>query len=154
MSCVDCVKIKIYKNINLCLIYPLCYSSDVASLMQKMNDVLVADEEYVDGLDVIVMYQDTVFPDNAVYFNDLDMQLNLTGRANRFIDIFHKDDNQLVEFSKIFNLFAVNNRDFAKKVIYKFNVKDAVAELELDEHLEKIEAFFSTLPNEHDDFTV
>jgi len=122
--------------------------------MQKMNDVLVADEEYVDGLDVIVMYQDTVFPDNAVYFNDLDMQLNLTGRANRFIDIFHKDDNQLVEFSKIFNLFAVNNRDFAKKVIYKFNVKDAVAELELDEHLEKIEAFFSTLPNEHDDFTV
>lgn len=142
----DYFKFKIIKGLNLVLIYPVCISGNFAGMMQLMNDEITKDPDYREGLNAIVQYQDSRLPYDEFYYNDLDRKVLLTARVNILVDVFSPDEKQLAYFARIFKVFAVNNKDFTKKTYYVYSLEEAIKYLQLEDHADMIEKFYSEKP--------
>jgi len=146
MQLLDTYKYRILPHLNLILVFPVIKSGDVIRMMQKMNDVVFADPEYRDNMNAIVQYQETDFPKNEIFYNDLDKNIFLSVKTNIYVDIFNENEKHMEKFSKVFNIFAKQNSSFSKKVCYSYSVQEAISILGLHEHSEIIKQFFSEKP--------
>jgi hypothetical protein len=146
MNPLDFFKYKVLTDLNLVLAFPISKSGDLSGLMQTMNDTLISHPGYVEKMDVIIDYRQTEFPDFEVYYNDLDKLVSLSVRLGTLVDIMRPDKKHLEEYSKIFNVFAVNNKGFAEKVVYAYSVDESIAALGHQDHADIIKEFFSTPP--------
>lgn len=105
------------------------------SFIQELNDAIINDTEYREGMNMIADLSVSSFSGDTFYGNDFDMKVSIKIRIDNLVEIL-PDRKETIDKFNIFHLFKRRNKGYYKTRDFATSLEQAFEKLGISENRE------------------
>lgn len=134
----------IIKELNLIIASVRNDSKALHEAVQGLSDSFAEDASFSNGMNIIVDFRGSSFPDEWFYGNDFDRKVKINMKFNNLVEIV-PDNKKIIDLFRIFHTFKRVNADYYKNHFIATNLMQALKHIHQSEYYEQIYHILSEL---------